>query len=60
MMQVREWGRHQIAYRLQGVTQCQRSRCMVRVLKKDWSESNPPAETWLGYWSDETAERIHD
>ena len=33
---------------------------MGRVLKKDWSKPNPPAETWLGYWSDETAERVHD
>ena len=60
MMQVRECGRHQIIHRLQGATQCQRSRCTERVLKKDWSEPNPPAETWLGYWSDETAERVHD
>ena len=33
---------------------------MGRVLQKEWSEPNPPAETWLGYWSDETAKRIHD
>ena len=33
---------------------------MGRVLTKDWSEPNPPAETWLGYWSDEAAERVHD
>ena len=60
MMQVREWGRHQIIHRLQGATQCQRSRCMGRVLTKEWREPNPPAETWLGYWSDEVAERVHD
>ena len=60
MMQVRDWSRHQFAYRLQGATQCQRSRCMGRVLQKEWSKPNPPAKTWLGYWSDETAERVHD
>ena len=60
MMKVREWGRHQIIHRLQGATQCQRSRCMGWVLTKEWSEHNPPAETWLGYWSDEAAERVHD
>ena len=46
MMQVREWGRNQIAYRQQGATQCQRSRCMGRVLQEEWSEPNPPAEMW--------------
>ena len=33
---------------------------MGRVLTREWSEHNPPAETWLGYWSDEAAERVHD
>ena len=33
---------------------------MGRVLKKEWSEPNPPAEMWLGYWSDETVKRVHD
>ena len=32
---------------------------MGRVLTKEWREHNPPAETWLGYWSDEAAERVH-
>ena len=32
---------------------------MGRVLTKEWREHDPPAETWLGYWSDEAAERVH-
>ena len=33
---------------------------MGRVLTKEWREHNPPAKTWLGYWSDEAAERVHE
>ena len=32
---------------------------MGMVLQQDWSETSIPAEMWLEYWSDETANTVY-